>query len=169
MPFKVYSDFKCDLRKIHTNKRGNSTSYTVKNQNYIPNTFGNKLVRIGAKFSKPVVLYGSENLVYKFIDELLKSMIIAKKSRMNILIKILSSVEDEKRFQSSNKYWIWNKSFTDEDKKVRDHDHITGKYRGSTQSDRNINLKWTKNVPVTFHDLRDYDSHLIMQKLVNLR
>ena len=63
-------------------------------------------MRIDAKFSKPVVLYGSENLVYKFIDELLKSMIIAKKSRMNILIKILSSVEDEKRFQSSNKYWI---------------------------------------------------------------
>ena len=63
-------------------------------------------MRIDAKFSKPVVLYGSENLVYKFIDELLKSMIIAKKSRMKILIKILSSVEDEKRFQSSNKYWI---------------------------------------------------------------
>ena len=41
------------------------------------------------------------------------------------------SEEDKKRFQSSNKCWICNKLFTDEDKKVRDHDHITGKYRGS--------------------------------------
>ena len=37
------------------------------------------------------------------------------------------SVEDERRFQSSNKCWICNKLYTDENKKVRDHDHITGK------------------------------------------
>ena len=54
------------------------------------------------------------------------------------------SVEDEKRFQSSNKCWICNKLFTDEDKKVRDHDHITGRYRGSPHSDCNINLKLAK-------------------------
>ena len=29
-----------------------------------------------------------------------------------------------KKFQSSNKCWICNKLFTEEDKKVRDHDHI---------------------------------------------
>ena len=79
MPFKVYSDFKCNLIKIHTNKRGNSTSHTVKNQNYISNTFANKLVRIDDKFSKPVVLYRSENLVYKFIDETLKEYDYCKK------------------------------------------------------------------------------------------
>ena len=31
--------------------------------------------------------------------------------------KSIMSEEDEKRFQSSNKFWICNKSFTDEDKK----------------------------------------------------
>ena len=75
------------------------------------------------------------------------------------------SVEDEKRFGSSNKCWICNKLFIDEDKKVRDHDHITGKYRGSAQSDCNNNLKLTKKVPVIFHNLRGYDSHLIMQEI----
>ena len=47
-------------------------------------------------------------------------------------------------------------------KKVRDHDHITGKYRGSADSNFNINLKLTKKVPVIFNNLRDYDGHIIM-------
>ena len=49
--------------------------------------------------------------------------------------------------------------------KIRDHHPITGKYRGSAHSDCNINLKLTKKVPVVFHNLRGYDSHLIMQEL----
>ena len=46
-------------------------------------------------------------------------------------------VADEQKFQSSNKCWICNK-FTEEDKKVRDHDHMTEKYRGSSHSNCNI-------------------------------
>ena len=41
------------------------------------------------------------------------------------------SAEDEMRFQSSNKCWICNKLFVAGDYKVRDHDHVTGKCRGS--------------------------------------
>ena len=40
------------------------------------------------------------------------------------------SVEDERRFQSSNECWICKKIFIDEDKKVRDHDDIKRKYTG---------------------------------------
>ena len=75
------------------------------------------------------------------------------------------SGEDEKSFQSSNKCWICNKLFTNEAKKVRDHDHVTGKCRGSAHSGCNINLKLTKIVYVIFHNLRGYDSHLIMQEI----
>ena len=50
-------------------------------------------------------------------------------------------------------------------KKVRDHDHITGKYRGSADSNCNINLRLTKNVFVIFPNLRVYRSHLIAQKI----
>ena len=32
--------------------------------------------------------------------------------------------EDERRFQSNYKCWIWNKLFVAEDNKVRDHCHI---------------------------------------------
>ena len=58
-----------------------------------------------------------------------------------------------------------NRLFTDEDKKVRDHDHMTGKYTGSAHSNCNINLKLTKEVAVINHNLRGYDGHLIMQEI----
>ena len=72
--------------------------------------------------------------------------------------------EDEKRFQWSNKCWIYNsnKLFFAEDNKVKDHDYVKGKYRGSAHWSCNINLKLTKKVSVIFHNLKGYDSHLTM-------
>ena len=59
------------------------------------------------------------------------SLFLQKMMNEHFNKNLVMSVEDEKRFQSSNTYWICNKLFTDEDKKGRDHDHATGKYRGS--------------------------------------
>ena len=55
--------------------------------------------------------------------------------------------------------------FPAEDNKVRDHDHVTGKYRGAAHWSWNINLKLTKKVPVIFHNLKGYDSHLTKQEI----
>ena len=41
-----------------------------------------------------------------------------------------------------------------EDEKVRDHFHITEKYRGAAHRSCNANLILTKNVPVMFHNLK---------------
>ena len=68
--------------------------------------------------------------------------------------KLVTFVEDEERFQTSNKCWICDKSFDVGDNKVRDHCQVTGKYRGSAHWSCNINLKLTKNFPVIFHNLR---------------
>ena len=72
----------------------------------------------------------------------------------------------KKRFQSINKCWICHKLFVAGDNKVRDHDRVTGKYRDSAHCSYNINLKLTKKVPVLFHDLKTYGSHLVMQEIV---
>ena len=65
------------------------------------------------------------------------------------------------------KFCICNKLFTEEDKKVKDHDKITAKYRGYAHQGCNTNLRLTKKVPVIFHNLRSYDGHLIMQEISN--
>ena len=49
--------------------------------------------------------------------------------------------------------------------KVRDHCHITGKYRVSTHGDCDINVKLNLKIYVVFHNLKNYDSHLIMKEL----
>ena len=78
---------------------------------------------------------------------------------------LVLSADDEERFQSSNKCWICNKLFDIGGNKVRDHCHITGKYRGSAHCSCNINLRLTKKDPIIFHKLKGFDNHLIMQEI----
>ena len=80
---------------------------------------------------------------------------------------LIMSAEEEEIFQSSNKCWICNKLFDLVDEKVRDHCHISGKFRGAALFSCNADLKITKKVPVIFHNLRRYDGHLIMKEINN--
>ena len=50
--------------------------------------------------------------------------------------------EDSEDFKNSTKCWICDNDYIDKDVKLRDHCHITGKYRGSPHRDCNINLKF---------------------------
>ena len=73
---------------------------------------------------------------------------------------LIMSEEEEHLFQQSNSCWICKKIINDDNERVRDHCHITSKFRGAAHWDCNINFQLTKNVPVIFHNLRGYDSHL---------
>ena len=75
------------------------------------------------------------------------------------------SAEEEERFQLSNSSWICDKLFDVGDDKVREHCHITGKYRVAAHWSCNINLRLTKKIPVIFHNLRGYDSHLLIKEI----
>ena len=61
--------------------------------------------------------------------------------------------------------WICGGLIENCDNKVRDHCHITGKYRGAAHYSCNINLKISKKVPVIFYNLKRYDSHFIFKEL----
>ena len=51
--------------------------------------------------------------------------------------------------------------------KVRDHCHITGKFRGAAHKKCNLLLQIPKKLPVIFHNLEGYDGHLITRDLNN--
>ena len=74
------------------------------------------------------------------------------------------SAEEGERSKFNNSCWVCDKLFVVGDYKVRDHCHITRKYRGAAHWRCNINLKLTKKIPVIYHNLRGYDSHLIIKK-----
>ena len=55
---------------------------------------------------------------------------------------------------------------------VKDHCHMTGKYRGAAHNQCNLKLRInpkTDQIPVVFHNLRGYDAHHLMQAMANLR
>ena len=49
--------------------------------------------------------------------------------------------------------------------KVRDHDHLTGSYRGAAHSRCNLQLRKQYKFPVFLHNFRGYDAHLITMGL----
>ena len=73
--------------------------------------------------------------------------------------------EEEDLFQKSNNCWICKKLIDNDEDKVRDHCHVTGKFRGAAHKSCNLNFQLTKKVPVIFFNLRGYDSHLIFNEL----
>ena len=48
---------------------------------------------------------------------------------------------------------------------MRDHCHITSRYRGCAHYLCNLNLKITTKIPIILHNLKDYNSHLIFKEL----
>ena len=71
----------------------------------------------------------------------------------------------DENFENSTKCWICNNLYVDGDVKIRAHCLITGKYRGSAHRDCNIKIKLNHTDPIIFHNLKNYNSHLIMQEL----
>ena len=100
-----------------------------------------------------------------FIEEILKEYDYCGKMTKKHFHKNLIMSAEEESYQLSNSCWICDKLFDVGDEKVRDHCRITGKYRGSTNWSCNINLKLSKKIPVIFHNLRGYDSHLIIKEI----
>ena len=49
-------------------------------------------------------------------------------------------------------------------KKVKDHCHYTGKFRGAAHSIWNLNYKVPKNIPIVIHNA-SYDTHFIINQL----
>ena len=105
-------------------------------------------------------------LFMTLLKQFLKNISTVKKVMKEHFNKnLIMSEKEEHLFQQSNSCWICKKLIDNDDEKVRDHCHVTGKFRGAAHWDCNINFQLTKKIPVIFHNLKGYDSHLIFSVL----
>ena len=65
--------------------------------------------------------------------------------------------EEEEQFKQSSKCWMCEKPF--DENKVRDRDHLTGKYRGAACNTGILNQDKSNFVAMFFHNFRGYDCH----------
>ena len=76
--------------------------------------------------------------------------------------------EDMDDFNRSNKCYICNEKYVEGVKPIKDHCRITGNYLGSAHDACCSKLRMNPDkirIPVIFHNLRGYDSQLIMQQI----
>ena len=144
-------------------KQNPKKPYTNKYQKHIACSYCYKLVSVHDKFSKPFKTYLDKDAIYNFINNIIEeSKYCSDVMKKHFKKEFVMTKEDNEDFKNSTKCWICDKDYIGNDFKVRDHCHITGKYRGSAHRDFNINLKLNHKILVVFHNLKNYDSHLIM-------
>ena len=73
--------------------------------------------------------------------------------------------QDEEIYHNSHICWIYKQELNMD--KVKDHCHVTGKFRGAAHNKCNINLRLPKKLPIIFHNLQGCDGHMIFKELNN--
>ena len=73
--------------------------------------------------------------------------------------------EDEEIYNNSQICWICKGKLNTD--KVRDHCHVTGKFRGAAHNKSNLKLRIPRKLPIIFHNLQGYDGYIIFKELNN--
>ena len=182
-PFVIYADFEAITEKV--DEKAPQKSYTEQYQKHTACGYGYKVVCCyDDKFSKPIKIYRGEMAIHKFMKDMLAEVKYCQEVVETHFTKPLKMTdEDEESFQRAEECHICKKPYVTSDVgvrkvgvrnvknvkienvRVRDHCHITGKYRGSAHQVCNLNFKLTNKIPVVFHNLKGYDSHFIMQEI----
>ena len=149
-------------------KRTNSYEgeYTIKYQEHLPNSIGAKLVCIDDRFTLPSIIFKGKNCINEFIK-----WVFRQKEWINQVIyqhfnkKLIMTNEDEEIYENSHTCWICKQELNTD--KVRDHCHVTGKFRGAAHNKCNLKLRIPRKLPIIFHNLQGYDGHIIFKELNN--
>ena len=157
LPFIIYADLECLLKKIATCYNNPDLSSTTKINKHIPPGYS-----IYTNCSFVQSYYRGEDCMKRFCKDLkdhATKIIDFKKKAMIPLTK-----EEEDNYNKENICYICKKYFNN-DMKVRDHCHFTDKYRGAAHNTCNLIYKIPKNIPVFFHNGSTYDYHFITKEL----
>ena len=74
--------------------------------------------------------------------------------------RLIMTSEDKKIYNNSHICRVCKEELNTD--KVRDHCHVTGKFRGAAHDECNVKLRIPKKLPIIFHNLQGYDGHIIL-------
>ena len=107
----------------------------------------------------------------KFLESLRKNakniVDFEKKKMLPITKKKLKSYKDAEVCYIYGKRFIRTFLKDRNYRKVGDHCHYTGKYRGAAHSICNLRFNWPNKIPVVFHNGPNYDYRFIIKELAN--
>ena len=164
-PCVIIADFEADNRKCDENYGGNMQKIMEQKAN----SFCYMVHWIETDESWGPFLYRGQNATEEFVRRLDEEL-----RRINEVLEVkverIVTEKAKKKFAEAVSCWICNENFNQvmQDKKVWDHCHITGKFRGAAHNSCNLKLQieeWKTPIPVIFHNFRGYDSHLVCESI----
>ena len=165
-PFVIYADFEALTTKIEGPELDPSVSNTQRTQLHETCSYCYVVVRCDGKTETPVEYRGPDAAEH---------FLRAIQAEERIIKDVLANPEDMRmtpedilNHSRNGNCHICEKPFACAGDSVRDHCHITGKYRGAAHNACNLKLRLnpkTTAIPVVFLNLRGYDSHLLMQAI----
>ena len=162
LPFIIYADLECLLKKIDTCYNNPDLLSTTKINQHIPSGYSIYTNCSFDKSNNKLSYSRGEDCMKRFCKDLkdhATKIIDLKEKTMIPLTK-----EEEVNYNKENICYICKKDVNN-DTKVRDHCHFTGKYRGAAHNMCNLRYKIRKNIPVIFHNGSTYDYRFIIKEL----
>ncbi|XP_018362816.1 PREDICTED: uncharacterized protein LOC108760996, partial [Trachymyrmex cornetzi] len=165
VPFVVYADLECILEKTDGDQEASTLTYHHHHQvfsigYYVRCSYDNSLSKYRFHRDPDCVSWFVEEL--RSLAHSVKKILVA-----NVPMETLSS-EQRETLHSATHCHVCEKPFAPDDNRVRDHCHLTGRYRGPAHSNCNLNYKNSYFIPIVFHNLSGYDSHFVIKEVATV-
>ena len=165
LPFSIYADCETIQENEKTVHPSMEKSSTTKTANQIPASVCYKVVSTDPTYYSAPRLFRGKDCIVQFLDAL-KHDISKIKEHLKRTLEMNLTEEENATFLASTKCHICGDGEKSNDPFVRDHCHLTGRFRGAAHNSCNLNYGLCPDkvkIPVFFHNLRGFDSHLILK------
>ena len=157
-PIVIYADFEALIEKLDENDTGLV-------QKHVPCSY----MWVAVDWTGEVIHYERktcENAAERMLYSLKKEY---ETLRQHIVdnIKPMPLIDDHEDWSLQSLCHICQEhiSFLDWQSRHHDHDHLTGEYRGIAHRQCNMKYQLTLKIPVVFHNLKNYDGHLLISAI----
>ena len=173
-PFALVVDFEAVLEKAPDNDKNLK-------QKHLPCSFGVNMMTDFKEYELPPTFYLGKN-ANDTMDNFYNTLAHYENHIFTVLRQnkpMIMNDEDKRDFKNATHCHICEEAISTDKidiidrktkkmikvpDKVRDHCHITGKYRGAAHYNCNINFNYKNyKIPVIIHNLKNYDAHFIIQ------